>query len=181
MLKGYCASIPFLNAVEQENKLLAQGAAAARIYRVGRGEESAEALFRALRPGDEVAIAGTLRVFGASRKAMMAAIAEVHAKKAVLVEIPEGLRSDRDGAVMLDRGLSKLHGSLKVKESKRFARAIGAKGGKGKGQGEAQRRDAVAEDRVIRAIVNAPELTWARKVEILGIKEATLRRHYYKQ
>lgn len=177
MIRGYCADIPFLKAAKQEAKLQTLGVT--RIYVLGKREEDFAAACDSLRNGDVLAVVGTVRVFGEARKDMAAAIQAVHNKNAEVWDVDNNLYSRRDGFAMADVALKKVQGSAKLKGSKRFAKAIGGKGGKSKGESAALQREGIADESVIRAITNAPELTWDRKVEILGITEHTLRRHYY--
>lgn len=75
------------------------------IYRGDRGEVLGR--FR-MRPGELLGVVN-LRAFGTSRRAMVEAIKQVHAWGAVIVDVGADhlLRSDRDGAEMLDRALVK--------------------------------------------------------------------------
>lgn len=179
MIRGYCADIPFLKASAQEAKLQAIGVT--RIYVLGKREEDFAAACDSLRPGDVLAVVGTVRAFGEARKDMRAAIEAVHRQGAEVWDVDNNLYSRRDGFAMADAALKKVQGSAKLKGSKRFAKAIGGKGGAKKGERAEQRRDGIADESVIIAITNHPKLTWADRVEILGIKEATLRRHYYRK
>lgn len=80
-------------------------AGVAKIY---RGDNEFEAFGRwKMRRGEGLAVVDGFRAFGATRKAMMAGVRKVHAWGAVVVDAETGERSDRNGAEMLDRGLSK--------------------------------------------------------------------------
>jgi hypothetical protein len=75
------------------------------IYRADRGETLDK--FK-MRKGELLGVA-SLRSFGETRRDMVAAIGQVHVWGAAIIDMhPENpLRSDRDGAAMLDRALAK--------------------------------------------------------------------------
>lgn len=72
------------------------------IYRGDRGEILGK--FR-MRKGELLGVVN-LRAFGTARKDMVAAVKQVHKWGAAVVSL-DGLRSDRDGAEMLDKALVK--------------------------------------------------------------------------
>lgn len=133
MERAFCADIPFLKAIDQQEALLADGVKLVDIYIDGRGAECFDALVQAFRGrGGKVSIWGTLRVLGDSRKMITRRIKELHAARIVVHDRESKLRSDRDGVEMLDAAQAKIQGSAKVKNDPEFAKKIAAKGGQGK-------------------------------------------------
>lgn len=72
------------------------------IYRADKGETLRK--FK-MRPGELLGVVN-LRVFGETRYGMVAAVKAIHEMGAAIVDLA-GLRSDRDGAEMLDKALVK--------------------------------------------------------------------------
>jgi hypothetical protein len=177
---GYAAKIPFSPAESQETGL--QAAGIEKVWMEGRGAETLASCLVAFRerPGD-LHVFGGLRVLAGSRDGIVKAVRDLKHRKIVVVDEMNKERSDQHGAEMLDRAMRQILGSNKVKGSSKFARKIGAQGGDAKAESAKAKRDAILREDIIRRIVNAPELTWERKVEILGepFNESTLRRHYY--
>lgn len=176
MEKGYCADIPFFKAADQERSLIERGVKAGDIYIEGRGAESFDNLIRAMRgkPGT-VCIVGTLRVFAPSRSEMAARVKALRDVGVVVVDKESGLRSDKDGIAMLDAALKKTHGNAKVKSDRKFARRIGAKGGKAKFE---SMRDGRLAAEIAGPIWRQTKLTIAERLALMpGWTEATARRH----
>jgi hypothetical protein len=166
MEKSFCADIPFLKAIEQEHRLISDGVKSANIYVDGRGGQNMEATIRAFRgePG-VLSIWGTLRVLGASREAIVSRLKELGNNRIVVLDREAKLRSDKDGAVMLDAALKKIQGSAKVRNDRKFAKALGAKGGKGKLESMRSKR---MPEEIARPIWQSPELTEKRRLELLN-------------
>ncbi len=96
-----------------EKRLLAAGLPAKDIYREDSGAEQ-WGNWR-LRTGEELWIVNGLLSFVTNRRAMMKALDTVEAWGAVIVDAETGLRSDKNGAKLLDLGLRKRHGEMAMK------------------------------------------------------------------
>jgi hypothetical protein len=128
---GYAAKIPFSHEDQQEISLHAYGVN--NIYVEGRGGETLDEAIKWFRgkPG-ELHVYGGLRVLGGSREKIVKIVKDLKRLKIVVIDEMNKERSDRHETEMFDRALRQILGSNKVKRSRKFARAIGAKGGKGK-------------------------------------------------
>lgn len=182
--KGYAAKIPFSSWEAQELGLEAEPFENGKlaIYVEGRGAETLEQCLAAFRkePG-ELWVYGGYRVLGGSREKIMAIIRDLKRRKIIVVDKMNKERSDQHDSEMLDRALRQILGANKVRGSRMFARKIAARGGKAKGESMERKRQEIADEAVIRNVVNCPLLTWEWKVKIFDgkISEATMRRRYY--
>ena len=177
MIIGYAAKIPFSHTESQEAGLLASGVT--RVYVEGRDGENLDTCLMAFRgrPG-ELHVFGGYRVLGGSRDRIMAVVRDLKQRKIVVVDRMNGERNDLNDSEMLDRALRQILGSNKVRGSRKFARTIGAKGGKAKGKSGDCKRAEIANPEIIRRICAHPKLSWRDREAILGIPAATLRRRY---
>lgn len=107
--RGYVMGFPHSPAKEQVKVLVGAGCRARDIYGEGQDADFA-ALIRALRRGQVVGTAGGFRVFGESRRQMMAAHDAIEEKGGIVLDVESGDRSDRRGAQMLHHALSRVHG-----------------------------------------------------------------------
>jgi hypothetical protein len=85
-----------------EKRLRAKGVKT--IYRADKGETLGKFKMRA---GEILGVVDGLRVFGDTRRDILAAIRVVHAMDATVVDAEDGLRSDRHWPEMIDRALAK--------------------------------------------------------------------------
>ena len=92
-----------LNATDQERMSALTGLKPAHIYRADQNMKWV------MRPGELLGVFDGLRVFGKFRKEMVEGLQRVKAWGAVAYDVETGMRSDLDGAEMLDRGLAKVH------------------------------------------------------------------------
>jgi hypothetical protein len=110
------------------------------------------AFVKALRPGDRAAVAD-LRIFG-SRKALVAAVAEVEAQQAKLVVIESGTEIHAPTLREVDRTLTRWRGEAGMKSSKRASALASAEPrparsrspqplGRGRGSGHLAGREAL--------------------------------------
>lgn len=126
--RGYVMGFPHSPAADQAKKLVEHGCRGRDIY--GEGHQTDfDDLVRASRSGQTIGTAGGLRVFGESRKAMMAALDALQEKGAEVLDVESGERSDKRGASMLSRALAKVQGNRTLPTSAE-ASAIGRLGAK---------------------------------------------------
>lgn len=171
---GYCSKIPGNLAAAQEAKLVEEGFS--NVYMDGRGAESLDEALRCFRdkPG-ELGVAADLRVFGRTQDEIFKATSKITKSGHKLVDVRA---PDADVASLIRETLRQLAAWNRWGGNKQRAKRQGAIGGVAKAQAAAAKRQAIADDSVIRAIVSATELSWPRKSKILGISISSLRRHY---
>jgi hypothetical protein len=169
MEKGFCADIPFLKASEQEAALVGAGVKAVEIYIDGRGAQNWDMLLVAFKMRrdkvKQLSIWGTLRVLGDSRKLITSRIKELHDAGIVVIDRESKLRSDKDGVAMLDAAQAKIQGSAKVRNDRKFAQKIAAKGGKGKL--DSMRKKRMPEE-IARPIWQCEKLTAKERIALLN-------------
>jgi hypothetical protein len=177
---GYCRDIPFSKAVEQHDALRQHGVREQKIYIEGRDAESFEACLRALRPGDRILLASDLRILGDKRAAITERVSQVTRLHGIVVDIATGECSDRDGVAMLDRAAKGLHGSAKLRSSRKHAKRIGRRGGHAKGEAMFARRFGNIDFETAQRVWTMPGATIEAKLHALGPKftEATCRRMF---
>jgi len=169
--RGFCTNkehLPAMRAYGLPDKLT---------WVAGRGAESWEqclASFRG-RPGT-LLVAPDLRVFGASKKAVAAAMAQMERARIRVVDIIHP--QDETVAEMLHRAGALISGGRFP--DRRTARRRGRTGGLARGAAAEQSRSVTAPDWLVRNIATDPALSWATRVRLLDGKfsESTLRRHY---
>lgn len=178
LLKGVVKA--WATTKEAKQALLDFGLKDSQIYLRGSGHESMKVCVGSFRtqPGWLV-LAEELTAFGRTKK-------EVTAQAAILEEANiriYDITHPQDGtyAALIHRAHALISGTRFEKDPKR-AHRMARKGGEAKGVEMALRRHAIIREEIIKRIVRAPELTWARKIEILGpeFSQATLRRRYLK-
>lgn len=109
-LRGYVRPLPRLTAAGQTEALTLHGIALDRIYVEGHGPETLDALIRALRKGESVAVMRLhilappkLRTADRPRRAMWDAIKRIEAKGAHIFEVESGRstsnKSERDDMI----------------------------------------------------------------------------------
>lgn len=133
---------------EREEQKLRE-ARIAIIYRGDRGEVLGR--FK-MRPGELLGVVN-LRAFGSARRDMVEAIRQVHKWGAAVVDL-NGLRSDRDGAEMLDRAL------VKFVPSAEHARELQRRSVLARTEGRMHKRDA-------QSIWRNPRLTTLEAIDLM--------------
>lgn len=129
--RAYVRSFAWAPAKRQEIELLGYGIPAQAIYIEGRSAEGIDAVTKAARAGQLIAVAGGYRVFGENRRQIMTAVRGLRGKGAVIIDILTGERSDQVGDEMLDRAIRRLHGEATFGSPDRAAE-LGALGGTAK-------------------------------------------------
>jgi hypothetical protein len=129
--RGYVRHWPSLSAEVQEAALIAAGLTKRQIYWEGRGVETLDALVKAAREGQLIGVFGGFRVFGATQRTIMAAVDAITEAGGIIVDVETVERSDKRGAQMLARALSRIKGERSIAGR---ADEIGALGGKAKGR-----------------------------------------------
>jgi hypothetical protein len=135
--RGYARRWTLLPLPDQEHFLMQAGLQARQIYVEGRGAETFDALVKAVRKGQLIGVWGGLRVFGETRRQIMAALAAIEGRGGIVLDVESGDRSDKRGAHMLDRALARLRGELTMADR---APEIGALGGTARGKAMQARR-----------------------------------------
>lgn len=135
--RGYVRHWALLPADRQEKELVFAGLQPRQIYWEGRGVETFAALLKALRREQVVGVYGGLRVFGETRRQIMAALAGIEQRGGIVLDVESGDRSDKRGAHMLDRALARIRGEATIGDR---AAELGALGGTARGLAIAQRR-----------------------------------------
>ncbi len=172
MRKGYA-----INGL-QEAALQDYGLQARNIYLRGRGAETLAELLRSFRgTNGEVVIAADLRIFGSTRKEILAVTDQIESVGLKVIDIRN---KDASLSKLIDLALAKTAGDARRNAAGKSVKSAGRKGGKTKAECQELRRAAVAHEDVVKRICAADELSWRRKAEILGplFSPATLRRHY---
>lgn len=131
MRTGYACKQPRFPVERQEEILRAAGVK--RIYVEGRGLEDLAAALRAVRGDEVLETVGGYRSFGMTRAEIMVQVAVVEKSGKVLQDVETGLRSDKNGASLLDSALKKIKGEKSIGSSER-AREMGSAGGIAKGK-----------------------------------------------
>lgn len=129
MRTGYVEDQPGFSQKRQEEILIAAGVPARRICGKGHNAATLDDALRLLRGDEVLECAAGLRALGSSRIAIMEAHALVRKAGRAILDPETGMRSDRDGAEMLDRALAKIRYE-KTMPSEGRAKEIGALGGK---------------------------------------------------
>jgi hypothetical protein len=141
LLRGWTGTSRYLSERKQRAMLVTAGVEEHVIYEAGNWP----AFVKGLRPGDRAAVAD-LRIFG-SRKALVAAVAEVEAQQAKLVVIESGTEIHAPTLQEVDRTLTRWRGESGMKSSKR-ASALGQRGA-------AARKKQIAANRLDEAAARA--------------------------
>lgn len=177
LLKGVVKA--FCTSEEAKQKLLDFGMTEHQIYHQRKTGEILDCTRSYRKQPGWLVLAEDLRAFGSTKKAVTALADELERANIRIYDIahPE----DGTYAKLVHRAHAAIAGTRFEKDPKR-AHSVGRKGGEAKGVEMALRRHAIIREEIIRRIVRAPELTWARKLEILGpgFSQATLRRQYLK-
>jgi hypothetical protein len=147
------------------------------IWLEGRGAETLDrclASFRG-RPG-RLLVAPDLTVLGTARREISAVMARLERGRIRVVDIIHP--QDETVAEMIHRAANQICRTRF--RDRRTARRRGKSGGLARGMAQAQKRAEIAADWVIRNIVNDPDISWDKAVEIFDgrISEATMRRRY---
>jgi hypothetical protein len=120
-------------------RLIAKGLKERQIYRRDHNEELGH--FK-MRRGELLGVVDGFRVFGDSRSEIMKAVRLIQSWEAVAIDVESGERSDRNGAEMLDRGLSKRVAEERMPGGKR-ARDMQAASVKARVNGRMPEREAL--------------------------------------
>lgn len=112
----------FARDEKDENRLLAAGVKT--IYRGDKGEILGK--FK-MRDKELLGVVDGLRAFGTTRSEMISAVKLMKSWGAAIIDAETKLRSDADGAEMLDDGLTKFHGEAKMPGGSRQARLMQTK------------------------------------------------------
>jgi hypothetical protein len=134
VLRGWTGTSRYLSERKQRDMLVRAGVGERVIYEVDQWP----AFVRALRPGDRATVAD-LRIFG-SRKALVAAVEEVEARKAKLVVVETGTEIDAPTLREVDKTLTRWRGEAVMKDPGRASR-MGERGA-------AARKKKLAESRM---------------------------------
>lgn len=168
---GYCVDLA------GEAKLLASGIPKEMIWRRGDQVESLDFALRYFRKRTGIlAVVDDLRIFGESRKAI---IAQQHDLKARGILVLDIVANDNDELSLLDRALKALSSSAGIRNH-RTARRRGAKGGEAKGIAAAAQRNAVLAHEIVRRFVKESGLSLKRLAYLFGppFNVSALRRHF---
>ena len=133
MRTGYVEDQPGFSQKRQEEILLAAGIPQSRFCGKGYKAETLPDALRVLRGDEVLECAAGLRALGSSRVQIIEAHALVRKAGRAVLDPETGMRSDRDGAEMLDRALAKIRYE-KTMPSEGRAKEIGALGGKARGE-----------------------------------------------
>lgn len=127
-------------------------------------------------PG-RLGLVGGLRVLGSNRKMIVERVRLLKAKGITPYDLDTGCTDETE---LLDAAIRKLSGARGMGEDPRRPRRIGRRGGEAKGIKAQARRNAILAEEIVVRLCNAPELSWARRAEILGPpwSATTLRRKY---
>lgn len=175
VVRGFCTT------KEARQALLDFGLKANQIYLRGDGAEDIGPCLGSFRgnPG-WIVLAQDLRVFGDTKKDITKKASEIERAYIRLYDIthPE----DGTYTALVHRAHAKVAGTRFEKDPKR-AHRMGRRGGEVKGIEQALKRDAILRAEIVRRIVLAPELTWERRMQILGegFSQSTLRRQFLKE
>lgn len=168
---GYCTDD------KSEKALIAQGVPAEQIWRRDRDLHALEFALRYPRGRETIlVVAEDLRIFGESRKAI---IAQQQALKARGIIVLDVVANDNGELSLLDRALKALSSSAAMRNH-RTARRRGARGGVAKGVAAQVRRNARVADDIVQRLCSLPQLTWKLCAWVLGegFSAASLNRHY---
>ena len=178
MIIGYVNYVPSRPVAAQRAQLESELPRGTRIYTEGLNGESLESAIAAFRgrPG-ELAIAADLRVFGESRKAILATIHRLGEIKVIDIHNKE---DENSLPKMIDRAIASLGAYARFKGSKKTAKVTGRRGGKRKAESARENRESVMQADIIKRLCAHPKLTWQDRLDILGepFTQSTLRRHY---
>ncbi len=170
LLRAFCQN------KDQEAALKGYGVAPKSIWMDGRGAENFVRCLSSYRgrPGMLI-LAHDLRVFGSTKKAVSAAMADLEKAQIRVMDIshPE----DTTIASLVQRANVALSNT---NMDRRTARRRGAQGGIGKGRTARENRNSAVPDDFVRRVVAHPDVPWRVKIDILGppFTISTLRRHF---
>lgn len=167
----------FCKTKDQAVHLREYGVPEKDIWLAGRGAESLDGCLATFRGRSGVLIvANDLSILGKSRRDIAAIMGRLETLRIRVVDIshPE----DDTVAALMQRAANAVCRTRF--RDRRAVRRMGRNGGLARGVSQAERRQEIAADWVIRNIVAAPYITWEDKVRLLGgkISESTLRRHF---
>lgn len=172
-VRGFCTQKDYRAA------LMTYGLSERHIFQRGAGAEDLDpclATFRG-RPGWLV-MAQDLRAFGGTKRLVAARVDELERAKIRVLDLshPE----HQTYSAQMQHAHILISGS-RFQGDRRRARRQGRDGGLGRGRAANERRNALLHQDIVRRICSAPELTWKRRVEVMGgppFSESTLRRLY---
>lgn len=176
--KIYCCSVPLLTAKEQAVTARHMGRPDRDIFIEGRGAETFSACIAAIRGPGTLGLVGGLRVFGDSRKAMMAKMHILRERHIQPYDLKTGVYDPTD---LLDAALASLNSYRRMGTDRRRPKVIGRKGGFKKGIRAAEHRNSLMAEEIVRRLCEHPKLNWRDCAQILGgapFSESTLRRLY---
>lgn len=167
----------YVRTKEQEAVIRGHGLPTKNIFLDGRGAETFErclATFRG-RPG-RLLIAHDLRVFGSTRPKVAATMELLEKARISVMDLSNPY--DTTISQMLARA-NRLIAGGRFPDRRRATR-MGRRGGIGKGQAAAARRNALVDGWLVDRIVDHRDIPWAIKTELLSphFSESTLRRWY---
>ncbi len=177
---GFARNIPFRKWQVQEENLL-RFRPGLRVYALGRGAETLDAIIRAGRNRECVLLLdGGLRILGDTQGEVLATYQRLKAAKFAIMDTTTGERSDRDGVEMQRASAKALQFDKAMGGARKEARRRGRKGGAGKGvKAAAKRAEKMPEDAVRRLVAKiGKKLSWRDVEEITTFSTATIRRHY---
>lgn len=134
---GFISAYRGNTAEQQEAALVAYGVP--KLYRAKAGETPLNAKARLRQPTDCLVIAGTLRVFGETRGAIREVTDIFAAEGKIILQIPTGRRSDRDGIAMFDEAWSDVNAELRVRNPEKH-KAFASEGGRARAAVYAKKR-----------------------------------------
>ena len=112
--RGYVRGFPRWSVDRQTDMLRQAGLPSKRIYVEGNGAESLATLQP--RKGEVWGVAGGLRVLGASKRDITAAVRRFEDVGAVIFDVDTSQRSDRHGASMFSVALGRIHGERTMRD-----------------------------------------------------------------
>lgn len=146
-------------------------------YLVGRRGESLDGCLDSFRGRrGRLIIAHDLRVLGETKRAVAAGMAKLENAGIIVTDIVHP--GDTTVSQLVQRANVAIAGARF--RDKRTVKRMGRRGGLGKGISAHLAREAASPKWLIDRIVDARDITWKRKAELLAphFSESTLRRHY---
>lgn len=162
---------------EDAERLRDHGLPDKAIYQAGRGAESLEECLASFRGRvGKLVIARDLRAFGASKRDVAAAMANLEKAKIRVVDILHP--GDVTVAEMMQRAGTAISGGRF--RDRRAAKRMGRAGGLGRGMGCKNLREELVPTWLLDRIVDEREIPWHIKVALVAphFSQSTLRRHY---
>lgn len=162
---------------EQAQWLKSHGLPDKAIYLQGRGAEDLDECLASFRGRvGKLIIAHDLRVFGEAKKDVAAVMTRLEKARIRVVDVSHP--GDTTIAEMVQRASIAISGTRF--RDRRTAKRMGRAGGLGRGIGAQNLREGFAPTWLVNRIVDAREIRWPLKVELLAphFTQATLRRHY---